>query len=75
MEDHVLVPLAPRIAQDLGPFLLITSEDRLSLVLETLENVIQVDKGKWLDINLATALTQAILEVWARNNKGMTLLY
>lgn len=70
MDNSVLVPLAPRIAKDLGPFLLITSEDTLSLVLDTLENVVQAGEGKWMDADLAVALTQAFLEVWAKNNKG-----
>lgn len=60
----------PRIARDLGPFLLITSDDTLSLVLETLSVVVEVDGSKWLIPELANTLVLAILEVWAKNNKG-----
>jgi hypothetical protein len=64
------MPFAPRIAKDLGPFLLVTSEDTLSLVLETLAVVIDIDQGKWLTPELAHSLVNAILEVWRKNNKG-----
>ncbi|KAF7337532.1 ARM repeat-containing protein [Mycena sanguinolenta] len=43
-DASTLAPFAPRIAKDLGPFLLITSDDTLSLVLETLSVIVQVDK-------------------------------
>lgn len=71
MEDAVLVPLAPRIAKDLGPFLLLTSEDTLTLVLDTLSGVVDVDGGKWIMPDLAVSLVSATLEVWTNNNKGM----
>ena len=60
----------PRIAKDLGPFLLVTTEDTLSLVLETLSVVVEVDGSKWLTPELANSLVLAVLEVWAKNNKG-----
>jgi importin-9 len=60
----------PRIAKDLGPFLLVTSEDTLSLVLETLGVVVDVDDSKWITEDLANSLVLAVLEVWAKNNKG-----
>ena len=69
-DDSALIPFAPRIAKDLGPFLLVTSEDTLSLVLETLAVVIDIDQGKWLTPDLAQSLVNAILEVWSKNNKG-----
>ena len=47
-----------------------TSEDTLSLVLETLAVVIDIDNGKWLTPDLAQSLANAILEVWGKNNKG-----
>jgi hypothetical protein len=47
-----------------------TSDDTLSLVLETLSVVVQVDKGSWLTTELADSLVSAILEVWTKNNKG-----
>lgn len=70
VEDSAIVSLAPRIIKDLGPFLLVTSEDTLALVLEAVGVVIQIDNGKWLDPGLAQLLSQAILEVWTKNVKG-----
>uniref|UniRef100_A0A0W0FXL4 Importin N-terminal domain-containing protein n=1 Tax=Moniliophthora roreri TaxID=221103 RepID=A0A0W0FXL4_MONRR len=69
-DDSALTPFIPRIAKDLGPFLLVTSEDTLSLVLETLSVVLEVDEGKWLSTDLAQSLVMATLEVWTKNNKG-----
>lgn len=71
-EDSALIPFVPRIAKDLGPFLLVTSEDTLSLVLETLAVVIDVDHGNWLIPELALSLVNAVLEVWSKNNKGIS---
>ncbi|KAJ3506346.1 hypothetical protein NLJ89_g6919 [Agrocybe chaxingu] len=68
-EDSALIPFAPRITQDLGPLLLVASEDTLSLVLESLSVVLEVDQGKWLTQELAGSLVTAILEVWNKNNK------
>ncbi|TFK26759.1 ARM repeat-containing protein [Coprinopsis marcescibilis] len=68
-DDSVLVPYAPRIAKDLGPFLGVTSEDTLSLVLETLSVVLEIDSGKWLTPELASALVVVSLEVWHKNNR------
>ena len=59
-----------RIAQDLGPFLLVATEDTLSLVLETMSVVLDVNRGQWLTADLANSLVLAVLEVWAKNNKG-----
>lgn len=69
-EDSALIPFASRITRDLGPFLLITSDDTLSLVLETLSVVLEVDQGQWLTPELARSLVSASLEVWSKNNKG-----
>ena len=60
----------PRVAKDIGPFLLVTSEDTLSLVLETLSVVLEVEKGRWLTEELAAALVAAVLDVWSKNTKG-----
>ncbi|KAM6498769.1 Armadillo-type fold, partial [Amanita muscaria] len=68
-EDSILSPYAVRMAKDLGPFLLATSEDTLLLVLETISSVITIDEAKWLDAELTNSLVAAILEVWNRNNK------
>ncbi len=69
VDDPVALPFAPRIAKDIGPFLPVTSEDTLTLVLETLAVVVQIDNGKWITEDLARALVTAILEVWMKNNK------
>jgi hypothetical protein len=63
----------PRIAKDLGPFMFMTSDDTLSLVLETLSVVAQVDKGSWITTDLANSLVLAVLDVWNKNNKGLAL--
>ncbi|KAI5824132.1 ARM repeat-containing protein [Schizophyllum commune Tattone D] len=68
-EDSAMVPFVARIAKDLGPFLLDTSDDALSLVLETMSVVVQVDDGKWLTTDLAQSLVVALLDVWKKNNK------
>jgi hypothetical protein len=65
-----LTPFMPRIAKDLGPFLLVTSEDTLSLVLDTLSVVVDVGGGSWLPPDLANSIVIAVLDVWAKNNKG-----
>jgi hypothetical protein len=46
------------------------SEDTLSLVLETLSVVLEVDESKWLTPDLTFSLVTAVLEIWAKNNKG-----
>ncbi|KAI0354778.1 ARM repeat-containing protein [Trametes cingulata] len=69
IDDAVAVPMAPRIAKDIGPFLPVTSEDTLTLVLETLAAVVQIDDGKWITEDLARSLVAAILDVWMKNNK------
>jgi hypothetical protein len=69
-DDSALIGFVPRIAKDLGPFLFVTSDDTLSLVLETLSVVIEVEQGKWLSADLASSLVHAVLEVWTKNNKG-----
>jgi importin-9 len=64
----------PRIAKDLGPFLLSTSDDSLSLVLETLSVIMETNKGIWITVDLAESLVLATLDVWSRNNKGLRCL-
>ncbi|KZP10073.1 ARM repeat-containing protein, partial [Athelia psychrophila] len=73
-DDAALVPFVSRIAKDLGPFLLETTEDTLSLVLETLSVVVEVDGSKWLTQDLAHSLVLAVLEVWTKNNKDPIFL-
>lgn len=72
LEGSVLTEFAPRIAKDLSPFMLVTSEDTLLLVLETMSVCIEVESGKWITPDLATSITVAILEVWMKTNKGST---
>ena len=69
-DDGALVSFVPRIAKDLAPFLLVTTEDTLSLVLETLAVVVKVDDSKWMTSDLAHSLVVTVLDVWAKNNKG-----
>ena len=69
----MIMPVATRIAKDLGPFLLLTTEDTLSLVLETLSSVVNVGKAGWLTSDLAEQLSTAMLEVWVKNNRGQKI--
>ena len=71
-EDSALTPFAARISQDLVPLLVVASDDTLSLVLETLSVVLEVDQGQWLTPELVQSLVSAVLEVWSKNNKGQT---
>ncbi|KAH9973321.1 ARM repeat-containing protein [Lactifluus volemus] len=64
----------PRIIRDLGPFLLETSEDTLSLVLETVSVLSGVANGSWFTRDLAEALTAALLDVWPKNIKDPIFL-
>ncbi|CAK5264338.1 unnamed protein product, partial [Mycena citricolor] len=73
-DGFTLAPFASRIAKDLGPFLLATSEDTLSLVLETLSVVVSIDKGSWITTDVASALVAVILEVWTKNNEDPIFL-
>ncbi|VDB86276.1 unnamed protein product [Peniophora sp. CBMAI 1063] len=74
LESQALEPAAPRMAKDLGPFLLQTTEDTLSLVLETLQNIVEIEDGRWLEVPLARDLVLALLEVWAKNIKDPVFL-
>jgi importin-9 len=71
LDNAVLTGHAARIAKNLGPFMLNTSEDTLLLVLETISVGIDIDEGKWLTPDLAHSLAVAILEVWGKTNKGI----
>lgn len=70
MDQTILMPVAFRIAKDLGPFLLLTTEDTLSLVLETLSSIMSLGKATWITPELAEQLSTAMLEVWVKNNRG-----
>lgn len=75
MSDSLLVSVAPRIAQDIGPLLLVTSEDTLTLVLETLSVVVDIEKAKWVTVELAHSIVEAVLQVWVKFNKGALRLH
>lgn len=64
-----MTPLGPRISKALGPFLLVTSEDTLSLVLEALSVVVEIE-GEWMTPDLANDIVGAVLDVWMKNVKG-----
>ncbi|KAI9453938.1 hypothetical protein F5148DRAFT_451505 [Russula earlei] len=66
--------MVPRIIRDLGPFLLETSEDTLSLVLETVSVLSAVAKGSWFTTDLAVALAAALLDIWPKNMKDLIFL-
>lgn len=67
-----MVALAPRLVKNLGPFLA-ASEDTLSLVVETLVTVLSLENGAWLTPDLTAMLSNALLDVWAKNVKGTQL--
>ncbi len=73
LDYSVVAPQAERMAKDLGPFLLLTSEDTLTLVLETLASVARIGDGTWLTAGLVRDLVTAMLQVWAENNKGLLI--
>lgn len=74
MPDNTTVGVAPQILQDLAPFLLVTAEETLTLVLETLTVLLKVGKGQWLAPDLAGSLANALLDVWQKNVKDPVLL-
>jgi len=67
-----MVAFVPRIAKDLAPFMFLTSDDTLSLVLETVSVIVSMQKASWVTVELANSLVLAVLEVWHKNNKGTT---
>jgi importin-9 len=75
LDGAALAPIAPRMAKDLGPFLLETTDDTLMLVMETLSSVIGIEKGTWLSTDLASDLMFALLDVWKKNIKGKCLTF
>lgn len=74
-DDSALINFAPRIAKDLCPFFLMTSDDTLNLVLDATSVVLQVEDGKWITPELADSLVEVALEVWRKNNKGQLFLF
>jgi hypothetical protein len=69
-DSATLIPLAPRIAGDLYPFLSITTDDTFTLVLETIGAVLDVEEGSWLTPELASSLVSSILDIWQKNARG-----
>lgn len=72
--DETVAGVASRILQDLAPLLLITAEETLTLVMETLSVLLKVEGGKWLTPDHASSLTTALLDVWRKNVKDQVLL-
>ena len=70
ISDSLLEPVAPRIAKAVGPFLSVTSEDTLSLVLEALLTIVEIRECAWMTPELASSLVSAVLDIWMKNNKG-----
>lgn len=68
-----MVAVAPRMIQDLGPFLLSTTEDTLTLVLGALDVVLQIDNGRWLTPDLTASISSALLEIWVKNARGRSI--
>lgn len=57
----------------MAPLLLVTVEETLALVMETLSVLLKVEEGKWLTPDHASSLTTALLDVWRKNVKGATV--
>ncbi|CAE6488834.1 unnamed protein product [Rhizoctonia solani] len=74
ISGEAMAGVAPRILQDLAPLLLITVEETLALVMETLSVLLKVERGKWLTADHAGSLTTALLDVWRKNVKDQVLL-
>ncbi|EUC67058.1 importin [Rhizoctonia solani AG-3 Rhs1AP] len=74
ISGEAMAGVAPRILQDLAPLLLITVEETLALVMETLSVLLKVEGGKWLAADHAASLTTALLDVWRNNVKDQVLL-
>lgn len=70
LDSAITVPFAPCPMCMLGPFLLATLEDMLNLIMDTFMKVLGLNNGSWLASDLATLLTQVLLEVWSKNAKG-----
>ncbi|KAF8336339.1 ARM repeat-containing protein [Cantharellus anzutake] len=61
---------APRILATLAPFLSTAADETLSLILDTLTIVVQIDLGSWLNPDVVSSLTAALVDVWKRNYEG-----
>ncbi|CAE6421477.1 unnamed protein product [Rhizoctonia solani] len=74
ISGDAMAQVAPRILQDLAPLLLVTAEETLALIMETLSVLLKVEGGKWLTADHAGSLTTALLDVWRNNVKDQVLL-
>ncbi|EJD54369.1 ARM repeat-containing protein [Auricularia subglabra TFB-10046 SS5] len=72
-KDPSVVAFAPQLVKNLGPFLA-ASEDTLSLIVETLVTVLELEDGRWLTPELTAMLSSALLDVWAKNVRDPILL-
>ena len=70
MPAPVLISYAARIAVNLGPLLLVTTDDTLTLILETIASVVDIGFGNWITPEIAQGLTNAVLNVWRKNEQG-----
>lgn len=68
-----MVAVAPRMIHNLGPLLLSTTEDTLTLILGTLDVSLQIDNGRWLTPDLTASISSALLEIWVKNARGRSL--
>ncbi|KAI0082121.1 ARM repeat-containing protein [Panus rudis PR-1116 ss-1] len=69
-----VTPLGPRIARDLLPFMVQTSENILSLVLETVSFLVVIRTESWLTPEIASSLIEGVLNVWSKYNKDPLFL-
>jgi importin-9 len=70
-DDKALGPLGPRIISALAPFVSTVTEDALSLALEGLSAVIEVDEGKWLTPVQVATIIQMLLVTFEKNVNGL----
>ncbi|PCH34394.1 ARM repeat-containing protein [Wolfiporia cocos MD-104 SS10] len=69
IDDALLEPVAPRICQAIGPFLSLTTDYTLQLVLDALSVIVEIDGGKWMTPDLAGLLVHSVLDVWVKHHK------
>jgi hypothetical protein len=73
LPDSLVIPLTPRIISNLGPLILVTTEDTLILVLDALNVVLELDHGSWLTPELTVPIATALLEIWVKNARDPIL--
>lgn len=72
MDSTALEPFTVRILSDLAPFLESTTEDTLTLIVETLTATVKINLGSWLTPDTTRPLAQAILGAWRKHCQGMS---